>query len=201
MPEIKTDAQWNDVLDKFIAEENATKGRTYVPPPPWVLRKAEYEFDIIHELVTEDLIRHHADAVGDPNPLWRDPGYAKGTVWGGIIAPPTFEAAVAYGNPGMHMRFPGVNLLAAGNRHEYFKLIRPGDKFRIVDKWLGIEERTDKTKPYRLFFQNWQRSYVNQRDEVAVIAIGRTLMTAYPPSKVEQGEQDMYKDIKRHHFS
>ncbi len=36
----------------------------------------------------EDAFRHVAEAYGDDNPLWCDPGYAATTRWGGPIAPP-----------------------------------------------------------------------------------------------------------------
>ncbi len=36
----------------------------------------EYERGINNKLVTEDLIRQYADAISDPNPIWRDPSYA-----------------------------------------------------------------------------------------------------------------------------
>src|SRR5579864_5783736 len=39
-------------------------------------------------LPTVDTFRHVAEAYGDDNPLWCDPAYAEGTVWGGPIAPP-----------------------------------------------------------------------------------------------------------------
>jgi hypothetical protein len=35
-----------------------------------------------------DAFRHVAIAYGDDNALWCDPGYAAGTRWGGLIAPP-----------------------------------------------------------------------------------------------------------------
>lgn len=195
-----TDAEWNKMVDEVVERENKNKGKITVPAPPYVLSKEEYDFRIIHKLVTEDLIRHHADAVGDPNPLWRDPAYALGTRWGGIIAPPTFETCIAYGFSGMHIRLPGSNIFGAGDRREYFKVIRPGDEFRIVDKYLGLEEKTVKSIPYRLYLQSMQRSYINQKDEIAAVATGRMLITAYPPSKADSQEK-LYGDIKRRHFT
>src|ERR1700722_11837047 len=40
--------------------------------------------------VTWDGSRHFANGYGDDNPLWCDPEYARGTRWGGLIAPPNF---------------------------------------------------------------------------------------------------------------
>ena len=39
---------------------------------------------------TRDNIRHYAHGIGDDNPLWCDPDYARGTRYGDVIAPPSF---------------------------------------------------------------------------------------------------------------
>jgi len=41
-----------------------------------------------YSLPTTDTFRHVAEAYGDDNPLWCNPGYGDGTRWGGPIAPP-----------------------------------------------------------------------------------------------------------------
>ena len=48
-----------------------------------------------YERPDEDAFRHVANAYGDDNPLWCDPDYAKGTLWGGPIAPPLLVGAGA----------------------------------------------------------------------------------------------------------
>ncbi len=45
-----------------------------------------------------------ARAVGDPNPIYSDAEYARGTEPGGIIAPPTFPQARAQFQPGYPLR-------------------------------------------------------------------------------------------------
>ena len=39
---------------------------------------------------TRDNIRHYAHGIGDDNPLWCDPEYAKKTKFGDVIALPSF---------------------------------------------------------------------------------------------------------------
>jgi acyl dehydratase len=51
-------------------------GRVYPPTPP-------YE-------VGREKIREFADAVGDPNPVYRDPAAAQALGYPDVIAPPTF---------------------------------------------------------------------------------------------------------------
>lgn len=200
-----TKAEWNKLVDAAVAFKNEDKGKTIQPPPPHVLPENEYQIGINNRVVTEDLIRHWANAMGDPNPLWRDPSYARGTTWGGIIAPPTFESAIAYctaggRGPDGSIRLPGFNNMAAGNRHEYFQVIRPGDEFRIVDRYLGIEEIPVKGKPYRMFLESGERKYINQREEVVAVAVGRGIITGMPPW-ISGDEARLHKEIKRHRFT
>ena len=172
-----------------------------------MLIESEYQQSQNHRSVTEDLIRHFAYAVGDPNPLWRDPDYARGTRWGGIIAPPVFDCCIASictaaGNaPDGGLSCYRVSyLFAGGNKHEYFGVIRPGDEFRIVDKYLGVEEKAVKDKTYRLFLESGQRTYINQRDEVVAVAIGRGVGTGTPPW-ITGDDAALYRDRKRHVFT
>jgi acyl dehydratase len=201
-----SETEWHRLVDEHVAELNKQRGTIVLPPPPHVLSESEYQFGINHRVVTEDLIRHFAYAMGDPNPLWRDPAYARGSRWGGIIAPPTFECCIAncdgagVGPQGSFL-LPGFNLFAAGNKHEYFQVIRPGDEFRIFDRYLGVEEKTVKGKAYRLFLDSGQRTYLNQREEVVAVATGRRVMTGTPPGKMDDTQNQLYKDIKRHHFT
>lgn len=201
-----SEAEWNRMLDKHVLEINKRKGMVVDLPAPHELSGFEYMMGINHKVVTEDLIRHFAYAMGDPNPLWRDPAYAAGTRWGGIIAPPTFNTCIANPDsagigPGGTFFLPGFNLFAAGNKHEYFGVIRPGDQFRIVDRYLGAEEKTPKGQPYRLFLDSGSRRYINQRDEVVAVATGRRIMIGTPPGRMDDTRNKLYKDLKRHRFS
>ena len=198
-----SDADWFKKLDERIAFFNEGRGEVECALPPHAIMDNEYIRGINNKLVTEDLIRHFADAIGDPNPFWRDPTYANGTRWGGFIAPPIYESCIAYGSAfGGRMRVPGVDRLAAGNLHEYFMPIRPGDTFSVHDKYGGFEEKKVKDKPYRMFIEKVPRYYVNQRNEVAAIATGRNIYLATPPSKRAATEKKAYKKTKiRHHFS
>lgn len=197
-----SDELWNERLDERIAQFNKGRGEVKVPPAPHAIMDNEYERGILNKLCTEDLIRHYADAIGDPNPLWRDPSYAQSTRWGGIIAPPTFESCISFGSSfGGRLRVPGVARLAAGNRHDYFKPIRPGDTFSVHDKYMGFVEKDAPGKAYRMFIEDVPRYFTNQRDEVVAIATGRNIYMATPPSKRGAKNNKPYADKKRHHFS
>jgi acyl dehydratase len=57
-------------------------GRTYPPTEP-------YE-------VGREKIREFADAIGDPNPVYRDPEAAQGYGHRDVLAPPTFPFVIAW---------------------------------------------------------------------------------------------------------
>ena len=50
----------------------------------------------VHE-VERGAIRRFADAVGDPNPLYRDPDAARDAGYADVIAPPTYLRALTAG--------------------------------------------------------------------------------------------------------
>ena len=199
-----SDTEWEKRLDEKIAEFNDGRGEIKLPPPSTAVMDDEYERGINYKYITEDIIRHYADACGDPNPLFRDPTYAGGTRWGGIIAPPTFETCIAFGSAfGGRLRVPGVARLAAGEKHTYLKPIRPGDSFSIYDRYEGFTERQVTNKPYRMFIEEVPRYYINQRDEVVAITTHRNIYMATPPGRraKKDGKKDkeakMYQDKVR----
>ncbi|MGF1596109.1 MAG: MaoC family dehydratase N-terminal domain-containing protein [Acidimicrobiales bacterium] len=66
---------------------------------------------------TRDNIRHYAHGIGDDNPLWNDPEYAKTGPYGEIVAPPSFIFALnrilsgyVGGLPGIHAMWAGADL-------------------------------------------------------------------------------------------
>ena len=66
---------------------------------------------------TRDNIRHYAHGIGDDNPLWCDPDYARATPYGDVIAPPSFIFACnrivsgyVGGLPGVHAMFAGCDI-------------------------------------------------------------------------------------------
>jgi acyl dehydratase len=142
--------------------------------------------------------------MGDPNPLWREPAYARTTRWGSVIAPPTFNRAIAETNyfedPPPQIR--GWNPFFGGTKHTYFRVIRPGDQFRVTDKYLGYEEKTKPGKAYRLFTHTAQRSYINQRDEVVCVTTANEIIqAAYPGDMKPKPEAEKAEPKAPHHYT
>jgi acyl dehydratase len=78
-----------------------------------------------HE-ATRDNIRHYAHGIGDDNPLWCDPDYARATKYGTIVAPPSFLFACNRVISGYVGGLPGVHAMWAGADWTWHKMVRRG---------------------------------------------------------------------------
>ena len=76
-----------------------------------------------HE-ATRDNIRHYAHGIGDDNPLWCDPHYARESPYGDIVAPPSFIFACSRIISGYVGGLPGVHAMFAGCDFKWMKPIR-----------------------------------------------------------------------------
>ncbi|HLV72642.1 MAG TPA: MaoC family dehydratase N-terminal domain-containing protein [Vulgatibacteraceae bacterium] len=91
-------------------------GRSFPPTEPYEVSRVK--------------IREFADAIGDPNPLYRDQEAAKAAGHPDVIAPPTFPIVVSLGNAAL--ADPDLNLNYAmvvhgEQRFEYTRPMRAGD--------------------------------------------------------------------------
>ncbi len=76
--------------------------------------------------VTRDAVRHWAWATGDRNPLYLDPAYAKASVHGDIICPPTMLYAFSRISIGYRGGLPGVHSMFAGSHWRWHEPIPLG---------------------------------------------------------------------------
>ena len=84
---------------------------------------------------TRDNIRHYAHGIGDDNPLWCDPDYARSTRYGDVIAPPSFLFACDRFISGYCGGLPGVHAMWAGADWQWHKPIRRNVAVR-TESWL-----------------------------------------------------------------
>jgi acyl dehydratase len=77
-------------------------------------------------------IAEFADAIGDPSPVFRDPGAAAAAGYPDVIAPPTFPIVVTMASSGSAVADPelGINyamVVHGEQRFEYSRPLRAGD--------------------------------------------------------------------------
>ncbi len=190
---------WTDQLDAYIAKLNAGIGQSGPAP---LFTDGPYSFPLLRTDITDDLLRLHARAVGDANPLWNDPGYAAASPWRSLIGPPILEALISetasMPNP---PQVPGCNMLQGGARRQYHEPFRPGDVISAEDTWHGIEEKTRSGRSYRLLIFHAERQYLNQRGRPVVTVFSRLAVTAAPPGTAGGQNGPDFSERKRRGYT
>ncbi|MDN3359510.1 MaoC family dehydratase N-terminal domain-containing protein [Actinomadura sp. DC4] len=102
-------------------------GRAFPPSEPYELSRVK--------------IKEFADAIGDPNPIYRDREAAKAAGHPDVIAPPTFPIVIAFS--GDHLFDPelGLNFAMVVHGEQRFEYTRPlcaGDLLVTEAKVAGI---------------------------------------------------------------
>lgn len=87
-------------------------------------KKIEHSLEPWCHESSRDNIRHYAHGIGDDNPLWCDPDYARHTQYGDIIALPSFLFACNRVGSGYVGGLPGVHAMFAGCDFNWHKVIR-----------------------------------------------------------------------------
>lgn len=125
-----------------------------------------------------DSIRNFARGCGNDNPLHCDPGYAKGTRWGEVIAPGMMAGIINMPMRGDPMDkelkartkslFRGVHVFVSGSTWDWYRPIYPGD---TIYSFRGEESLDVKSSEFagRSVIQVRRDVKVNQRAEVVAV--------------------------------
>ena len=132
--------------DELVADMRSRIGRKRPAHRPW---NRAASFDTIH---------HFAEGIGDMNPLWVDPAYAEGTVWGRQMAPPTFlySLGVMFGG-GLR----GVHALYGGNSFTFHHPVYEGDQVSATIELVDLVPMKGRLSP-TMFKQVERMEYTNQ---------------------------------------
>ncbi len=138
---------------------------------------------------TQDTIRHFVHGIGDDNPLWCDPAYAKTTPFGAVLAPPSFLYSIYWcsGRIGM----PGIHAWHSGNDWEFFRPIKDGEEiqYRVQVKDL-VEKKSRMAR--RTFIEYCETFYETPEGD----PIARCLGWSVRAERRASGEQGKYRDIE-----
>ena len=140
------------------------------------------------ELASRDTIRHFANGLGDPNPLWIDSGYAAQTHFGCIIAPPCILYAMDDICSGQFGGLPGIHNMFAGTRFEWFHPIKKNDTLTATSALSGLEEKRSAFAK-RTFLQSYDTTFTNQ-DGVMVAKARAFGIRAEREAARQQGKYD-----------
>ena len=130
--------------------------------------------------VERETIRRVADALGDPNPLWRDEEYAKGTSHGGIIAfPIAFHPSTRAGTPNASYESPARGGVVASDEWEFCEPVRPGDEITVTTRVVDFYEREGRQG--KMLFTVTETTYRNQHGRMAMVQ--RRTGVGFPPRR------------------
>jgi acyl dehydratase len=125
--------------------------------------------DTIVFKVEEGAIQRYAQAIGDPNPLYNDPDFAKKTRYGRLIAPPGFTGWPTKAGRPTEKLFAFLVKAGAPPRIIEFEFIEPigaGDVLTATTKIAKVAER--ETRLGKTMFTTAEVTYVNQKGKAAV---------------------------------
>lgn len=140
----------------------SASGKTFPP----------YEFR-----VERGKIEEFADALGDPNPIYRDPDYAAKSPAGGIIAPPTMLRSFLYETRDSveALKVKDWSYIVHGEQEfEYLAPVIAGDVLTAQDAIVSIVEKESR-RAGKLQIAVIETTFRNQRGETVQIA-RRTLV-------------------------
>jgi acyl dehydratase len=146
-----------------------------------------------NEIATKDAIRHFADGIGDPNPLWRDEHYATNTQYGCLIAPPTFLYAIVSPQSGIVESVPGLVRYDAGCDWEWFRTIKVKDVFTATNTFEDLVVKRAEPIGQRLFLQSGKMMYLNQRREIVGICRWSVIRSERSSARKEFGSEELDK--------
>ena len=131
-----------------------------------------------HEFhVERGKIREFADAVGDPNPVYRDPAYAAQLGFAGVLAPPTLLRTFLYEpkTASDALKVADWSYIVHGEQEfEYFAPVLAGDVLTARERIVSITEKASR-RAGKLQIAVIETTFHNQRGERVQIA-RRTLV-------------------------
>jgi acyl dehydratase len=143
----------------------AVAGRTYPPTP-------SYE-------VGREKIREFADAIGDGNPVYRDPEAAKALGYPDVIAPPTFAIVISMAADAQVVEDPEVGI-------DYSRVVHGEQRF-VHHRPITAGDRLTCTTSIDKVRSAGGHSMVTTKGEIATVE-GEPVCTAISTLVVRGGE-------------
>jgi acyl dehydratase len=122
-------------------------------------------------------IREFADAVGDPNPVYRDPAYAAQLGFAGVLAPPTLLRTFLYEpkTASDALKVADWSYIVHGEQEfEYFAPVLAGDVLTARERIVSITEKASR-RAGKLQIAVIETTFHNQRGDKVQVA-RRTLV-------------------------
>ena len=120
--------------------------------------------------------RYFSLAIGDQNPLYRDPDYARENGLPGVTAPPTLLCETnqyaglpmdedGYAGHTWALDIPGARQVRGGNRYVFHRRVRPNDVVTATWEITSVTEKTNRSGHSMLVIGS-QATYTNQESQL-----------------------------------
>jgi acyl dehydratase len=140
-------------------------------------KAAETSFPSYEFHVERGKIREFADAIGDPNPIYRDPAHAAKMGLPGVVAPPTLLRTFLYEPKAASeaLKVKDWSYIVHGEQEfEYLAPVVAGDVLTAQDRIVSITEKESR-RAGKLQIAVIETTFHNQRGEKVQVA-RRTLV-------------------------
>ncbi|MFH1382236.1 MAG: MaoC family dehydratase N-terminal domain-containing protein [Chloroflexota bacterium] len=169
---------YEQITDEAIAELKERIGIVWKPRRPY-----------FNTAATADTIRHFCDGIGDGNPLYTDPEYARKTKYGRLVAPPAFLYSVYWAAQGRGM--PGIHAWHSGDEWEFYQPVLEGDTFTYSNEMVDVQVKQSQMAG-KTVIQYHDILYYNQRGEL----VAKDLDWCVRAGRQASQEKGKYSDIE-----
>ncbi len=118
-------------------------------------------------------VARFACATGDDNPLYYDEALARQTVYGGLIAPPTFLRSLLPGRYEQEFPEPFAHILDGGSQYRFYGPLRVGDRITVVRRVTDLFEKVGRLGP--MLFKVTEITYTNHLGELVATQVVTTI--------------------------
>ncbi len=144
-----------------------------------------------NRLVSQASIKRWAKSIGDRNPLWQDPEYARRGPLGRAVAPPCWLYSV--NDTCVAPKFPGLHMIYGGCAWEFYRWLELGEEVEAESRLTGVEEKSGRfCGP--MVLQTGETVFTDGQGQPVAKATSRVLRTR----RAEAADAGKYGDWKKH---
>lgn len=121
------------------------------------------DHSVNNEEATRLAVERFADAIGDPNPLWRDRQRAEASPYGRPVAPPSFVMGCF---SGLQFGWPGLGSFHSGSDLRFHRPVYVGDTVKASCRYEGFEGPKSSSFAATMVTDRFYNAYRNQRGEL-----------------------------------